>query len=116
KEIRLVTAKAGIQPDPIQCSFNYVSLNDSPKYEALSYVWGDPNIRVPIVLDKHQFEVTQNLGLALQFLRLPKEDRMLWIDAICINQADSDERSARVQFMSNIYRDAHQVVSWLGDE
>ena len=116
REIRLTTIKPGTQPEPIRCDLSYVSLNDTPKYEALSYVWGDPSIRMPILLDEHPFGVTQNLGLALRFLRLPTDDRTLWIDAICVNQDDLDERSAQVQLMKNIYQGAHQVISWLGDE
>lgn len=68
REIRLVTIKSGEPPEPIQCNLSYVSMNDTPKYEALSYVWGDPSIRIPILLDEHPFGVTQNLGLALRFL------------------------------------------------
>ena len=116
REVRLVTIKSGTPPEPIQCNLSYVSLNDTPKYEALSYVWGGPSIRIPILLDEHPFGVTQNLGLALRFLRLPTDDRTLWIDAICVNQDDLDERSAQVQLMKNIYQGAHQVISWLGDE
>lgn len=116
REIRLATIKPGTQLEPIRCSLSYVSLDDTPKYEALSYVWGDPSIRISILLDEHPFRVTQNLGLALRFLRLPADDRTLWIDAICVNQDDLDERSAQVLLMKNIYRDAHQVVSWLGNE
>ena len=115
-EVRLVTIKSGTPPEPIQCSLSYVSLNDTPKYEALSYVWGDQSIRIPILLDEYPFGVTQNLGLALRFLRLPTDDRTLWIDAICVNQDDLDERSAQIQLMKNIYQDARRVVSWLGDE
>ena len=116
REIRLVTIKSGTQPEPIRCNLSYVSLNDTPKYEALSYVWGAPSVRIPILLDEHPFGVTQNLSLALRFLRLPTGDRTLWIDAVCVNQNDLDERSAHIQLMKNIYQDAHQVVSWLGDE
>lgn len=116
REIRLATIKSGTQPEPIRCDLSYVSLNDTPKYEALSYVWGDPSTRIPILLDEHPFGVTQNLGLALRFLRLPTDDRTLWIDAICVNQDDLDERSAQLQLMKNIYHDAHRVVSWLGDK
>jgi hypothetical protein len=115
-EIRLVTIKSGTQPEPIRCNLSYVSLNDKPEYEALSYVWGVPSTPISILLDEHTFGVTQNLGLALRFLRLPTDDRTLWIDAICVNQDDLDERSAQVQLMKSIYQDAHQVVSWLGDE
>ena len=116
REIRLVTIKSGTQPEPIRCNLSYVSLNDTPKYEALSYVWGVSSVRIPILLDEHPFRVTQNLDLALRFLRPPTDDRTLWIDAICVNQDDLGERSAQIQLMKNIYQDAHRVVSWLGDE
>jgi len=83
-------------------------------YEALSYTWGSTEKRDRITVNGSTMNVTSNLYAALQHLRLNNQDRILWIDAICINQANDNERSHQVQHMSKIYKEAEQVVVWLG--
>lgn len=61
------------------------------------------------------FQVTDNLFRALQRLRHSDRTRLLWIDAICINQCDLDERSLQVQIMAEIYRTAWKLIVWVGD-
>lgn len=61
-------------------------------------------------------EVTQNLAVALEHLQYDQEPRVLWVDAICINQQDVEERSAQVQLMADIYWYANQTTVWLGPE
>ncbi|CAO1599668.1 hypothetical protein XANCAGTX0491_003383 [Xanthoria calcicola] len=61
-------------------------------------------------------DVTRNLAVALRHLRYEREPRVLWIDAICINQQDVHERSAQVERMGDIYRSARQTTVWLGPE
>jgi hypothetical protein len=58
--------------------------------------------------------ITENLCTALKHLRYPDRDRILWIDAICIDQENDKERGYQVQQMGSIYRKAEQVVVWLG--
>ncbi|KAI1768173.1 HET-domain-containing protein [Hypoxylon sp. FL1150] len=107
----------------IKCSLINVDLNDLENeavpfefYEALSYTWGDPTGRVTIKLDGCSFKVTRNLAAALRRLRAKKGYRYLWVDAICINQADEQERNSQVALMGLIYRLAEQVLIWLGRE
>ncbi|PMD46841.1 heterokaryon incompatibility, partial [Hyaloscypha variabilis F] len=83
------------------------------KYEALSYTWGQPGFNHQIICDDKQLPITQNLFEALRQLRKGGE-RVLWIDAICINQSDDDEKSAQIPYMRNIYKLADRVVIWLG--
>ena len=59
-------------------------------------------------------QVARNLALALEHLRLPSEDRMLWIDAICINQRDLIEKGHQVGRMADIFKPATRIVVWLG--
>lgn len=59
--------------------------------------------------------VTENLHLALKHLRLKDRERTLWIDALCINQSDTRERTHQVTRMSSIYERASLVVVWLGE-
>ncbi|CAG8957591.1 hypothetical protein HYFRA_00010457 [Hymenoscyphus fraxineus] len=98
----------------ITASLFIASLNDAPKYEALSYTWGNSQLHSSIQLDNSPFHVTQNLGTALENLR-GGEVRILWIDAICINQKDDKERSDQVSKMRTIYAQASAVVVWLGN-
>jgi ankyrin repeat protein len=83
-------------------------------YEALSYTWGGTVKTDKIKINACEFAVTQNLYLALQYLRLENEDRILWIDGLCIDQKNDKEKGHQVQQMGNIYRRAERVVIWLG--
>ncbi|KAB5540270.1 heterokaryon incompatibility protein-domain-containing protein [Coniochaeta sp. 2T2.1] len=70
---------------------------------------------VTIRLNGQPFEVFENAGAALRRLRHPKKPSSLWIDAICINQTDLQERSSQVLLMQQIYGQASQVLVWLGE-
>ena len=80
------------------------------EYEALSYVWGFSSKTVAINLDGFKVPITQNLEYALRYLRRQTQSRRIWVDAVCINQADLDERSKQVSRMKNIYQQAFNVV------
>jgi hypothetical protein len=86
-----------------------------PPYIALSYVWGNVNNTRPIIINGHVLEIGENLHTALVHLQfiLPAS-ALLWIDAICINQNDIQERSEQVGHMREIYSNANEVVIWLG--
>ncbi|KAM7211348.1 Heterokaryon incompatibility protein (HET) domain containing protein [Rhypophila decipiens] len=115
RDIRILSLKPGKRTDPIVCTLSTTSLDDNPRYEALSYVWGDPSICEKIILDNQERDVTVNLFAALRRLRYPKKERHLWVDALCINQADNDEKTHQVGLMTFIYPQAKQVLVWLGD-
>ncbi|TWU78820.1 hypothetical protein ED733_007355 [Metarhizium rileyi] len=83
-------------------------------FEALSYTWGDPIFTETIFLDKGRLDITNNLYLALQYLRRKDRDRILWIDAICIDQKNFAERGHQVQHMGELYASADTVICWLG--
>lgn len=113
--IRLMTLQPGRNGDSLHCSLSEVPLRKAPKYEALSYVWGDATITEPICCDGSSLYITDTLKIALQRLRLPKSPRLLWIDQICIDQSDTDERGHQVKLMTSIYSMAKEVIIWLGD-
>jgi ankyrin repeat protein len=83
-------------------------------YEALSYTWGSPEITRSIEVDGRRLGVTRNLYLALQHLRYQDQDRILWVDAICIDQSNLKERGHQVQQMGEMYKQADRVIFWLG--
>ncbi|KAK6436986.1 hypothetical protein LTR95_006824 [Oleoguttula sp. CCFEE 5521] len=98
----------------ISCTLGAYRLSDCPPYEALSYCWGDVTDGLSILLNGSVMRVTSNLRAALRHLRSSSTSRCLWVDAICINQADVAEQSAQVSIMGDIYRNAVQTTVWLG--
>jgi Heterokaryon incompatibility protein (HET) len=84
------------------------------KYEALSYTWVDELATQPIYIDEKLALVGPNLREAIEFLRDKHNERVLWIDAICINQADVQEKNKQLSIMPYIYTRAQTVVVWLG--
>jgi hypothetical protein len=86
-----------------------------PIYEALSYTWGDAVNKVPLKVNQSEEPVTTNLYSALFALRLENQDRPLWVDALCINQNDIEERNNQVQRMQSTYQRATRTLVWLGE-
>jgi Heterokaryon incompatibility protein (HET) len=86
------------------------------EYEALSYVWGNPEDRVPIFCSGYEIKVTRNLATALKYLRRTESVRQIWADAICINQQDLIEKGQQVQQMGRVYASADKALVWLGEE
>ncbi|RYO92278.1 hypothetical protein DL766_001769 [Monosporascus sp. MC13-8B] len=99
----------------IKCEFVPASLENHPKYVAVSYAWGDVDDTVQIQVDGLPFMVTSSLHGALNALRR-SEPVLLWADAICINQRNKDEQSHQVRMMTSIYSQAKSVAVWLGPE
>ncbi|RYO85568.1 hypothetical protein DL762_005133 [Monosporascus cannonballus] len=122
REIRILTLQPGGFEEPLRCSITTADLDTSPVYNALSYVWGAPSSsNIPgntVLLDGHPFPVTTNLLMALRHLRPPAGAgaTALWVDAVCINQQDLDERRHQVTMMRDIYASAERVIIWLGEE
>ncbi|TVY53017.1 Heterokaryon incompatibility protein 6,OR allele [Lachnellula cervina] len=97
------------------CDLEVAHIDQLPTYEALSYCWGDPSDKIPIECNASGgLAITKNLHSALHSLQLPKQSRLIWADAICINQEDTEERSSQVRLMKDIYRCASSVIVWLG--
>ena len=116
-EIRLLWLFPGGWSDPIACDLYKAYVDDRPKYEALSYCWGDASVTRAIrVNGEHEMQVTASLESALRRLRHPIQPRLLWVDAICINQQDIVEKSKQVSMMDKIYSESHEVLAWLGEE
>jgi Heterokaryon incompatibility protein (HET) len=103
----------------IQCELFEYTLQDPGKgthlYEALSYTWGGSDKPRSISIKKQNLAVTENLHAALLRLRDRSLERILWTDAICINQEDPEEQGQQVQLMAKIYSKATRVLIWLGE-
>jgi hypothetical protein len=100
----------------IECELFQASFarDDLIPYEALSYTWGGTEFSASVQLAQHTFAVTENLYLAMQYIRSREEDRILWVDAICIDQRNPKERGHQVGQMGTIYARADRVIFWLG--
>jgi hypothetical protein len=131
KTIRLLRIKkSNDENDTVECELFTVTFdgnNDLPslpsgefvEYEALSWCWGKANKEYGIIIEQDgessKKAVTKELGLALRYLRKKDAHRVIWIDAVCINQDNYAERNHQVQMMSLIYTRAKQVCVWLGE-
>jgi hypothetical protein len=115
------------EDDPIHLELTHASLLDNPQFSALSYTWGAPidgldpgwddsTATESIFVDGKEFPVRWNLFDLLWTLgmRIARDDPLLWIDAISINQDDLSERSQQVRLMDKIYKDPRHIVIWLG--
>jgi hypothetical protein len=119
-EIRLILLEPGKDDDVVKLSLlQSLKLDDVPAYYGLSYTWGDPNDTQAILVNDCGVPITRNLASCLWHLRqtITKSDpTYLWIDAICINQNDSDEKNRQILLMRKIYQHATCTIVWLGPE
>jgi len=133
-QIRLLALFPGELGSRIRCSLIVVPLEDRLQYEALSYSWGDetnpsevevyPSKPLPQTSSlcvqeteaspSGSLQITNNLHTALQYLRYPDKERIIWIDAICIDQSNNPEKSKQIPLMAKIYGVASNVLVWLG--
>lgn len=103
REIRVVSILPGRWPEDVSCKLTVVSLDDNPVYEALSYTWGDPLDKTPILLESVPFLITKNLHWALRRLRHVEETRHIWVDALCINQSNSKQPLRPIFILATFY-------------
>lgn len=116
KQIRLLSISPGRPSDPIVTTLKCVELGaNTPAYTALSYIWGSDLFLRHISLNHSPYTVTSNLFHALKYLRCKDAERSVWIDALCIDQNNLEERRQQVGLMRFIYSQADNVIIWLGD-
>lgn len=117
-QIRLFRLSKTAQDGEIKGSFVYTDIETCPKYTALSYAWGEPTKTRKITIDgQNDVEIGENLWWFLHCRgRTIKKSRLFWIDAICIDQSNLDERNHQVGLMKRIYSTASNVYIWLGRE
>jgi hypothetical protein len=102
------------QSDPV-CSFRVVSLDNPPKYRAISYCWGDTTEVTRINFhDGRSLPLSETLAALFASLLEKRSSFTVWIDALCINQPNMSEREAQVLMMGRIFSSAVRVLLWLG--
>jgi hypothetical protein len=120
----LVLHPARLPDDPaawcpiLSCSLETVKIaaNSEQEHEAFSYIWGPEMPCYEVRCNGKLLRIGANLNEALHRIRDPVETRVLWVDAICINQKDVKEQSAQVQQMHKIYANASKVLVCIGEE
>lgn len=121
---RLLRISSHSKEGPVHGVLDQYTFKNAPDYEALSYTWSDESEESkggkkrhgkPLFIGKHfrQLAVTMNCDAALKQLRSMGK-KYIWIDAICINQGDADEKRDQIALMHQIYSYAAGVLIYLG--
>lgn len=97
----------------IRCELVEVKLESAPVYEAISYTWGAAGETEMIYIGDLVFSVSTTVSEVLYHLSSYNTERNLWIDSICINQTDNEEKGSQVSMMKRIYRRSSKVIIWL---
>ncbi|WQF82327.1 Putative heterokaryon incompatibility [Colletotrichum destructivum] len=114
KSFRLLMLHPGAGGE-VACDIFQASLEpeDIIPYEALSYAWGSNDLSESITVNRRRLPITKSLFHAMNHLRRDT-GRILWVDAVCIDQSNVAERGHQVGQMGDVYREAEQVLIWLG--
>lgn len=118
ENIRIIVLEPALEHNaPLRFAFLQKPLDDlQDLYEAISYTWGLPALTCPMnnTEDGSQVLITPNLDTVLRTLRDKYDQRHLWADGICINQQDDREKEIQIPLMVGIFRNAKNVLAWLG--
>jgi hypothetical protein len=137
-QIRVVSIRSSTTTDgsdPITCTFRTIDIEkrpwercinifeaermalkdpeEFPRYTALSYTWGSASEQREILVHDKPFLVQDNLWKFLYRARCSGFTNDLWIDALCIDQSDVNERNHQVSIMGMIYKRAQSVIVWI---
>jgi hypothetical protein len=107
--IRLITIHR--EADTLRLTVTSHKFQDDLKYDAVSYVWGTSEPSINVSCNGRSLVVTPTVFEMLRYLHL---NRLYWLDSICINQQDADEKAVQIPLMHRIYSRAAFVVIWLG--
>lgn len=120
REIRLLVVDTSRLDEQgrVICYLETFSLRTAPcpTYEAISWCWGDQTRRSHIIVNDQPAEVSQNAAEVLRRVAFDKGHPRVWIDAVCINQADIVERGQQVAMIREVYCKAERVLAWLGED
>ncbi|KAG9501856.1 hypothetical protein J7337_007552 [Fusarium musae] len=116
--IRVLLIQPGVNEDTLVASFELLDLNAaSIRFEAISYQWSEGgNQRASMRLGGEKISINAYLRNILLHLRLEQQIRVVWADALCINQSDHEERLHQVSIMQRIYSQAFRVIGFVGKD
>ncbi|KAK5170630.1 uncharacterized protein LTR77_005219 [Saxophila tyrrhenica] len=117
KEFRILILQAGQHPDIVRANLRIdsVAAEQTPQYETIPYCWGSSDRREQIEVDGHMIQAPASSVDALRRVRLPDRERAVWIDSLCINQQDPEERTQQVAMMGDVYSKGDCNVIYLGE-
>ncbi|KAI1748758.1 heterokaryon incompatibility protein-domain-containing protein [Xylaria castorea] len=115
-KFRVLELFPGVDDEPVSYRLHTADWKAPPAYEAVSYAWGDVSHKHPAICDGFQHMISLNLRDGLIAMRLRDCSRMLWVDFICIDQRNTEERGQQVSIMRSIYEGASRVLVWLGPD
>lgn len=117
QQIRLLNVMSGRDPDTLRCKLQCTTLSQaSADYATVSYCWGDSSAKRIILIDEKPVSIGSSAAGVLYRMRSATSDRMLWIDAICIDQNSKTEQAQQVALMGSIYSMSRTNLVWLGDD
>lgn len=100
------------------CSLTAPPIDSTPSFQTISYCWGDEEATENVVCIVQGIpgilKVTPHLYEGLRCIFSIAGSTVVWIDAICINQSDDDEKNVQVAQMGSVYASAGNVFVWLG--
>lgn len=117
RHIRLLKINPSLDSSrPISCHCLHISLDDAarPLYVAISYTWGSSVTPHQLLVNDGLLNITESAHDVLSSKPMMESGYFLWIDAVCINQSDIEEKSQQVRLMGEIYSRAEVVRIWLG--
>ena len=114
-QIRLLTILSN-HGEPVVCELYTYSLAEAPEYDIVSYCWGDELEMNVVTCNSVALLIRTTLSDSLHYIvgNRPKPLRPLWIDAICLNQDDYDEKAVQVPLMGSFYRHAARCIVRFG--
>jgi hypothetical protein len=94
-----------------------VPFQHAGSYRTLSYVWGPDSQPIrSLITPDGTLSIRSSLSAALRHLRNEIHEEILWVDAICINQADELEKRQQIRLLPHIFQNASCTVAFLGDD
>jgi Heterokaryon incompatibility protein (HET) len=115
-DTRMLVICPGAYGEQIEVKVVPVESLAKAEYDALSYEWGEKKLTHFLSCGGRQIRVRANLHAALQRIRSRDKEQMIWVDAVCIDQENEDEKPHQFRKMTEIYSHAQQVIVWLGEE
>ncbi|KAF4835627.1 Heterokaryon incompatibility protein 6, OR allele [Colletotrichum tropicale] len=117
RSIRILTLHPGTLNDRLRGDLEIVNIDISTRdYETISYVWGSSSKTHDMVCNGAEMFITESLHGALTCMRLAYVSRRLWVDQVCIDQDNAEEKNSQIPLMDVIYRSAGHVLVWLGHD
>ena len=111
--IRLLKLLPRVPFGRLNCELLDVAVGEIPEYEAVSYTWGAGEFSGVIHIGGKPRPVSSTVEDLLYHRSSHFRSRFLWVDQICINQADNDEKARQIPLMRDIYRGAAKTIIWL---